>query len=38
VILTAQGDLQLVYTWNRSFIKHVEFSRGWITQRLKDVK
>ena len=38
LVLTAQGDLQLVYTWNRSFIKHVEFSRGWIALRLKDVK
>ncbi len=38
LILTAQGDLQLVYTWNRSFIKHVEFSRGWIEQRLKETR
>ena len=35
LLLTARGDLQLVYTWNRSFIKHVEFSRSWIGQRLK---
>ncbi|MEI7431694.1 MAG: sialidase family protein [Betaproteobacteria bacterium] len=38
LVLTAQGDLQLVYTWNRSFIKHVEFSRGWIAQRLKETR
>jgi predicted neuraminidase len=35
LIQTARGDVQLVYTWNRSFIKHVEFSGAWITQRLK---
>ena len=36
LILAASGDLQLVYTWNRSFIKHVAFSRAWLAQRLKD--
>lgn len=36
LILTARGDLQLVYTWNRSFIKHVEFSRAWIARRLEE--
>lgn len=36
LIQTARGDLQLVYTWNRSFIKHVEFSSAWIAQRLKE--
>ena len=35
LILTARGDVQLVYTWNRSFIKHVEFSHAWIEARLK---
>lgn len=36
MVLTARGDVELVYTWNRSFIKHVGFSRAWITQRLKE--
>jgi predicted neuraminidase len=36
LILTSRGDAQLVYTWNRSFIKHVEFSRAWLAQRLKE--
>lgn len=34
LILTARGDVELVYSWNRSFIKHVEFSRAWIEQQL----
>ncbi|MFZ4536225.1 sialidase family protein [Propionivibrio sp.] len=36
LVLTAGGDAQLVYTWNRSFIKHVEFSRAWIERSLKE--
>jgi predicted neuraminidase len=36
LILTSRGDAQLVYTWNRSFIKHVEFSGAWLAQRLKE--
>ncbi len=36
LILTAKGDLKLVYTWNRSFIKHVEFSGEWLAQRLEN--
>jgi hypothetical protein len=37
LILTSRGDAQLVYTWNRSFIKHVEFSRAWIEKHLKRI-
>lgn len=36
LVLSSRGDVELVYTWNRSFIKHVEFSRAWIAQRLKE--
>ena len=36
LILTQRGDVQLVYTWNRSFIKHVEFSHAWLAWRLKE--
>ena len=35
LILTARGDVELVYSWNRSVIKHVEFSRAWIEQEIK---
>jgi len=30
------GDFHLVYTWNRSFIKHVWFTQAWLDQRLKE--
>lgn len=36
IIRSAQGDAHLVYTWNRSAIKHVEFSRAWLDLRLKE--
>lgn len=32
---THNGDLHLVYTWNRSFIKHIAFSRAWLDERIK---
>lgn len=35
LIRAANGDAHLVYTWNRSAIKHVSFSRQWLEQRLK---
>ena len=35
MIQTQDGDLHLVYTWNRSFIKHVAFSRAWLDERMK---
>ncbi len=35
LIRSANGDIQLVYTWNRSAIKHVGFSRAWIEERIK---
>jgi len=33
LIQTHRGDFHLVYTWNRSFIKHVQFTRAWLDQR-----
>jgi predicted neuraminidase len=36
MILNARGDVHLLYTWNRSFIKHVEFSRAWLAERLRE--
>jgi len=34
LIRAQNGDLHLVYTWNRSFIKHVTFTPAWLEQRL----
>jgi predicted neuraminidase len=34
LIQTRGGDFHLVYTWNRSFIKHVQFNRTWLERRL----
>jgi len=34
LIQTRNGDFDLVYTWNRSFIKHVRFNRAWLDQRM----
>jgi predicted neuraminidase len=35
LIQAKNGDLHLVYTWNRSFIKHVRFNRAWLDQRME---
>jgi predicted neuraminidase len=35
LIQTHNGDFHLVYTWNRSFIKHVWFTRAWLAQRME---
>ncbi len=32
------GDIHVVYTWNRSFIKHIQFNQAWLDQRLEEVK
>ena len=29
------GDYHLVYTWNRSFIKHARFTQAWIDQQIQ---
>jgi predicted neuraminidase len=34
LIQTQRGDFHLVYTWNRSFIKHVRFNQSWLERRL----
>jgi predicted neuraminidase len=36
MIQANNGDIHLVYTWNRSFIKHVEFTRAWLDQRIRE--
>lgn len=35
LIRTQGGDFHLVYTWNRSFIKHVTFTQAWLDQRME---
>jgi len=34
LIQARDGEFHLVYTWNRSFIKHVRFNRAWLDRRL----
>ncbi len=36
MIQTHNGDFQLVYTWNRSYIKHVQFNQTWLDARIKE--
>jgi predicted neuraminidase len=36
LIQTQSGDFHLVYTWNRSLIKHIWFTQAWLEQRLKE--
>jgi predicted neuraminidase len=35
LIQTQRGDFHLVYTWNRTFIKHLWFNQAWLEQSLK---
>jgi predicted neuraminidase len=35
LIQAKNGDFHLVYTWNRSFIKHVRFNRAWLEQHME---
>jgi predicted neuraminidase len=30
MIQDANGDLHIVYTWNKSFIKHLRFNQAWL--------
>lgn len=36
LLQTRNGDFHLVYTWNRSYIKHVQFNRAWLDARMKE--
>jgi predicted neuraminidase len=33
LIQTGNGTFHLLYTWNRSFIKHVQFNQAWLDQQ-----
>ena len=35
LIQAHNGDIHLVYTWNRVFIKHVTFDQMWLSRHLK---
>jgi len=35
LIQAHNGDFHLVYTWNRSFIKHVRFTQAWLDNQLQ---
>jgi predicted neuraminidase len=37
LIRAHNGDFHLVYTWNRSFIKHVQFTPAWLDQRMEKI-
>ena len=37
LVQTQSGDFHLVYTWNRSFIKHVQFTRAWLDKQMEKV-
>jgi predicted neuraminidase len=34
LIRAGNGDFHLVYTWNRSFIRHLHFNRAWLEEKL----
>ena len=36
LIRAQNGEFHLVYTWNRSFIKHVAFNQAWLDKRLQE--
>jgi predicted neuraminidase len=36
LLQTRRGEFHLVYTWNRSFIKHVQFDQAWLDERRPD--
>jgi predicted neuraminidase len=36
LLQTRRGEFHLVYTWNRSFIKHVQFDQAWLDERVPD--
>ncbi len=38
LIQAKNSDFHLVYTWNRSHIKHVRFSLEWLDQRITELR
>ncbi|MGH8498209.1 MAG: sialidase family protein [Methylococcales bacterium] len=35
LIQSGDGHFHLLYTWNRTYIKHIQFNRAWLEDRLK---
>jgi predicted neuraminidase len=35
LIRSSDGHFHLVYTWNRTYIKHVEFNQAWLEEQIK---
>lgn len=35
LIQSSNGHFHLLYTWNRTYIKHVEFNRRWLEEKIK---
>lgn len=38
LLQTQHGEFHLAYTWNRSFIKHVQFNQAWLDQQVERAK
>ncbi|MGH8475499.1 MAG: exo-alpha-sialidase, partial [Methylococcales bacterium] len=38
LIQSSDGHFHLLYSWNRTYIKQIEFNRAWLEDRLKDIK
>ena len=38
LIQAQRGEFHLTYTWNRSFIKHIQFNQAWLDQQLKEAR
>lgn len=38
LLQTRRGDFHLAYTWNRTFIKHVQFTQAWLDQQVERSK
>lgn len=38
LIRTSDGRFHLFYTWNRTYIKHIEFNQAWLDAQIKDAE
>ncbi len=38
LIRARNGEFHLVYTWNRSFVKHVQFNEAWLDEQVERAK
>ncbi|MCI0666491.1 MAG: exo-alpha-sialidase [Methylococcaceae bacterium] len=36
LIRSGDGHFHLLYTWNRTYIKHIEFNQAWLEARIQD--